>query len=192
MQFPRSWLLAGAAALVIAGGAAIAQAESPQFHVFTVQLPGGGTETVHYTGDVKPRIEMMPADLPAAFLAPADFFPEFAAFDRISAEMDRAMAVQMAAVRQQADAMRSAAESGRFDAAFGPQAPGTFSYQEISTWSGDHGCTRITRISMPQNGTRPEMVSSTAGDCGAATPASAGPIQASAPAPTHAAPAHRI
>jgi hypothetical protein len=45
--------LAGAAAMMIAG---TAHAQSPNTHVLTIQLSGGGVARIQYTGDTPPQV----------------------------------------------------------------------------------------------------------------------------------------
>ncbi len=114
MRTLRTALLAGVAASAIGfPGAALAQ--SPQTHVMTVRLPGGGVEQIRYTGDVPPQVVVAesPAPIEAFAPMPSLFGPQspFAALDRISAEMDR----QAAAMFRQADALAAQARSGQLD-----------------------------------------------------------------------------
>jgi hypothetical protein len=75
MRTIRASLLAGAAVIGLSG---LAYAQSPQTHVLTVRLPGGGIEQIRYSGNTPPQVAIEPA---------AD--PIFASFDRIAAMMDR-------------------------------------------------------------------------------------------------------
>jgi hypothetical protein len=98
----RAALLAGLAIGVIAGSAELAQARTPEQHILTIQLPGGGVERIRYSGDVPPRIVMAPMADPftpmmavaAPESAPAWASP-FAVLDRISAEMDQQAAIML-------------------------------------------------------------------------------------------------
>ena len=178
MSTSRKWLLAGAAAAALVGGAIAASAASPDTHVITLKLPGGGVEQITYTGNIKPRIEVLPN---AAFVDPfaVDFMqpvmqfwsqPEMAELDRISARMDR----QMDAMFAHARAMESAAQSGQLNAAFHNMGPGMIAYSQTTTWTGNGVCTQSVRMSEPANGGKPQYVSNTTGDCGSA-PAHAAP-----------------
>ena len=191
MTKSRTWLIAGAAALALAGTTAIASAQA--VHQLTVQLPGGGVEHIRYTGDAKPVVVMLPADpFAAAFAQP--FWPSqaFAQMDQISAQMDR----QMKAMLTEARAMQSAAQSGVLNASFGNLPRGTVQYTQISTWTGNGMCTRTVRMMEPQSGGKLQTVSSTSGDCGnapqAAPSATSNVIQAKAAATPHHAQPTRI
>ncbi|HUB84464.1 MAG TPA: hypothetical protein VL971_02140 [Rhizomicrobium sp.] len=91
----KTFLLAGIAAAAIIGFAGLADAQAPAIHTMTVQLPGGGLETIRYTGDVAPKIVVAPAGMPM----PAAFMPTFTAFDQIAAQMDRQMDAMMYQMR---------------------------------------------------------------------------------------------
>jgi hypothetical protein len=74
----------------------------------TVRLPGGGLAEIHYLGDVPPQVAFLPsaAGYDRSMPAPSVFGREspFAAFERISAEMDRRAAAMLryaAAVAEQ-------------------------------------------------------------------------------------------
>jgi hypothetical protein len=168
MPISRKLLLASA--LVLAGSAGIAQArpKSHHTHVLTVQLPGGGTEQVRYTGDIPPQVVLMPApDRLAAFTQDAltkDWASPFAVLDRISAEMDQ----QMAALMRQVQAMESMplVPNGPVQVNAGSLPPGAQSYTLIATMNGDTVCTRSMTVTSPGNHTPPKVVSQVSGNCG--------------------------
>lgn len=170
MRTVRTVLLAGAAALGIAGLAGLAMAAGPAFHEITVLLPGGGVEHIRYTGNVAPKVDYVsgPA-VPVAWNAWSVSSP-FAELDRISAIMDRQMSVMM----QQAQAMQQAAFSGGLDQAVMKDMPaGTSSYSFVSTMSGNGVCSRSVQITSSPNGGKPKVVSHTSGNCGSAPSAPA-------------------
>lgn len=102
MRTIRASLMAGAAIAALAGYSGWAEAQSPQIHVMTVQLPGGGIEQIRYTGDTPPQVTVDSGPSIIAFGPTfAAFAPTFAAFDRVSAAMDR----QAAALLQQTAAL---------------------------------------------------------------------------------------
>jgi hypothetical protein len=140
-------VLAGSAA--IAAGAAMtpALAQDSQVHVLTMQLPGGGVEHIQYIGDVAPRVVLMPA--PAMVAVPMMAGDPFATLERISAMMDQ----QAAAMMRQVNAIPAL-------------PPGVNGYSFASTMSGSGVCTHSVRITFTGNG-KPQMVSSTSGDCSA-------------------------
>lgn len=175
MRTLRTALLAGVAASAIGfSGAALAQ--SPQIHVMTVRLPGGGLEQIRYTGDVPPQIVFTagPA-LTDVFVPMPSFFGSqspFAALDRISAEMDR----QAAAMARQAGALAAQARSGQSTGAAARNLPpGSESYSFVSTMSGNGVCTRSVEITSQGNGQKPRIVSHSSGNC-AASPGDSGSI----------------
>lgn len=184
MTKSRTWLIAGAAALALAGTTAIASAQA--IHQMTVELPGGGVEHIRYSGDVKPVVVMLPAD-PFAVAFAQPFWPSqaFAQMDQISAQMDR----QMNAMLTEARAMQSAAQSGVLNASFGNLPRGTVEYTQVSISNGRNMCTRTVRMMKPEAGGQLQTVSSTSGDCGNAPQAAPSPtsnvIQAKATATPH-------
>jgi hypothetical protein len=56
MRLIYSTLLAGAAALGLAAFAPPAAGKDPTVHQMTIQLPGGGSETIEYTGNIAPKV----------------------------------------------------------------------------------------------------------------------------------------
>src|SRR5215469_17811493 len=96
MRNVRTALLAGAAAVALAGLSGVAAARDRNTHLMTVQLPGGSIAAIRYTGDVPPQVVLSPA--PAEFGAPmpsSAFFGPFAMLDRMSAAIDREAASLM-------------------------------------------------------------------------------------------------
>src|ERR1700744_1980317 len=91
-------LLVGAAVLGLGAFAHPAAGKDPAVHQMTIQLPGGSTETIRYTGEAAPK------SAPVAFR----FEPTSAAFDRIAADMDR----QMDALWQQAATLQNWSHGG--------------------------------------------------------------------------------
>ena len=97
MRFARTTILAGGAALLLAGTAAYA---AEKLHTMNVSLPDGSVAQIEYAGDVAPKVAVRPADaVPIAFVDP------FAELDRMAAYMEvqhRAMMQQVAAMEQAA------------------------------------------------------------------------------------------
>ena len=93
MRFARTTILAGGAALLLAGTAAFA---AEKLHTMEVSLPDGSVAQIEYRGDVAPRVAVQPVDaVPVAFVDP------FAQFDRMAAYMEaqhHAMMQQVAAM----------------------------------------------------------------------------------------------
>src|ERR1051325_3345055 len=128
MRTSRTALLGAVAAAAI-GLAGTASAQTPQTHVMTVALPGGGTAEIRYSGNVPPQVVV--SDQPASFAAwspVASFFgpaSPFAMMERISAEMDR----QTAARFGQAEALAAQARSGQLtETSIRNLPPGTQGY----------------------------------------------------------------
>lgn len=187
-------LLAGAAILAVTATAALADSKEPAFHEMTIQLPGGGTEHVRYTGNAPPQIVVAPngawaGPFAAAFAAPFfGFGPAAADLERISAQMDAQMR-QMNAMVHEAETMAMQNPQGRFEAALRNAPAGSYGYSSVSVWSSNGTCTRTVRMVEPGQGAQPQFVSNTSGNCGsapAATQSANGVIQTKAtPQPQH-------
>ncbi|MDB5686541.1 MAG: hypothetical protein JWR77_1130 [Rhizorhabdus sp.] len=162
MRFTRNLLVAGAASIALAG-AAIAANEA-RTHVLSIALPDGSIEQVHYSGDVPPKVVIVPA----ASIAPMAFFdtafgPEspFAMMDRISEQMDR----QADAMLHQAATMAAQSSNGT---TFTNMPAGPFHYTMVSSSSGDgKGCTRSVQITSTGEGQQPRVINASSGDCSA-------------------------
>jgi hypothetical protein len=187
----RRALLAGIACAALAGFSGPALAKSPEFHVLTVQLPGGGVEHIRYTGDVPPTIIVAPMVAPggAAFAPMPAFFganSPFAMMDSISVEMDQEAASLMRRVESLAGAPMPGA-GPLTEAAFGQIPPGASGYSLVSTMTGNGVCTESMQITYSGNGA-PKIVSSRSGDCGPATGGAAPAAVHVGPAPARAQP----
>src|SRR4051794_11946038 len=102
MSYLRNALLAGAAVVVLGGAAGLAEAQTPDasgaVHVMTVRMPNGMVQQIRYTGDVPPRIVFVPVEsqvMESRVAQPVE--SPFAMMQRMSAEMDRQMAMMMQA-----------------------------------------------------------------------------------------------
>src|SRR5215472_7555412 len=99
MRNVRTAILAGAAAIAVAGLSGVAMARDLNTHVMTVEVPGGGVAEIRYSGDVPPQVVLSPAPVGLGSLAPfGSFFgpaSPFAELERISAAMDREAASLM-------------------------------------------------------------------------------------------------
>jgi hypothetical protein len=161
-------ILAGFAALALAGTAALAAGNAVSFHEMTVRLPGGGLEHIRYTGNVAPEVIVDATPFGVFWPVPVGVAPAsgFAAFDRLQAQMDR----DMSNLLHEARAMESASfaeRPGLDEAALKGLGPGSSSYSVVSFSSGGGFCTQSVRISTPANGGKPQVVSKRSGDCGA-------------------------
>jgi hypothetical protein len=145
-------MLVGSAAILAVGVVTPAMAEDGHLHVLTLQMPGGGVEQIEYTGDVAPRVVLMPASRMVA--VPMMDVDPFATLNRISAMMD-----------QQAVAMLREVEG--LQGGILPGLPrGASGYSFVSTMSGTGVCTRSVQITYNGGNAPPRMVSSSSGDCG--------------------------
>ncbi|MGH6993055.1 MAG: hypothetical protein ACRED8_06990 [Caulobacteraceae bacterium] len=169
MRILTNLLLAGGAALALAGATGIAHAgrawDHAQDHVLTLEGPGGGTWTIRYHGDVAPQARFTPGAGGTIAFSPfsGSFFAAspFAAMDRLDAQIDRQMAELMkqgaladgAAGLQQAGASRLPA--------------GGESFQMTSSFGGGHACFQSVEITSQGLGKAPRVIRKSSGDCGA-------------------------
>lgn len=187
MRLTRKAVLAGLASIAL-GGAAAAAGPEPRFNTMTVSLPGGGTATIQYTGDVPPRIAFraMPAQtmpIPLAAWRGMDPAP-FAMLDRIAVAMEARAAAMLRTAALAAQAPRPSGP--RLDLVSGPgPAPGMAGYRLVSQVTSDGACTRSVAVASEGAGKKPKVFTETRGDCAAAPGAEAGAADAkpSAPAP---------
>jgi hypothetical protein len=156
-------LIAGAAALALtaAGTAAVASGATDR-HEITLQLPGGGTERIEYTGEA-PQVVFSPAPLAWPWAGPDDFWvpSTFARLERMSADMDRQM---NALFKGDLAALSTAPKLD--DTALASLPPGTISTTWFSTSFGNGFCARVTQISKSASGGKPQIVSHETGNCG--------------------------
>jgi hypothetical protein len=173
MRILPSLLLAGAA---VAGLGLVAPtlARELDLHRLTVRLPGGGVETIEYTGKTVPRLIVHPVAVQRIAVPWAnDFFwpvgfgmPSFMDIDRIAAQMD----AQMAAMMHQAELVTRLPQGQVLNqAVLKDLPPGTTSFSYVSTSSSNGVCTQMTRITRGANDAKPQVVSQTSGDCSAPT-----------------------
>ena len=157
-------LLAGVAALA-AGGTAMAAAA--QSHILKVVLPDGSVERIRYTGEVAPRVVLVPARaMPTALFDPFEDGSSLQ-FDRVIAEMNR----QTADMMQQLAAMqaRPTGANGQVDLAALQNMPiGTVHYSFVSTSNGRSICSQSVEVTSQGPNLKPKMVSQSSGDCAGA------------------------
>jgi hypothetical protein len=176
MRLTRTAILAGGAALLVAGTAAAA---AEKLHTMNVSLPDGSVAQIEYSGDVAPKVSVAPA---AA--VPVVYADPFAELDRMAAYME----AQHQAVMQQVAAMEKAA------AQTGANAPGQMTvvgdlpagthFTYVSSTTDEHGCTQTVEYSSDGSSAQPKVTRTSAGSCDKA--ASDAPVAASAarqPAP---------
>ncbi len=156
----RKILVAGLAAVVLAGASGLAAAQAPDTHVMTVRLPNGMIEQIQYSGDVPPQVVLAPQ--PIAIASPVEMLR------RMSAEMDRAMA----AMFQGMPGMP------------GPMPGGAQSYSVAAPFAGAGVCMQSVRVTYSGNGQHPVVERHSQGDCGPAAgePAAAPVAPAAKPA----------
>ena len=186
MRLLPSLLLAGAA---VAGLAVLAPTVARELdrHRLTIQVPGGGVETIEYSGKVTPKVSFQAIPVAGNFADPGAISwafapPSFAALDRISAEMDR----QMDAMMSQAEMLQRLPQGGLDHAVLNGLPLGT-SFSMVSQSFSNGACTQMTRITQSAGDAKPQVVSQTSGNCGqaqhAVQPAGSGLKQANYPAP---------
>lgn len=154
-------LLAGSvAALSVAGFCGLAVA-ADALHTMTLKSPGGDTVTIHYTGNVAPKVAFAPPSNMAAF---QQFQSPFAMMDRIAAQMDR----QMDAMINEANAMmaRMPDNNAAVLADFWnmPMVPGGLS--AIANGGKGTFCMKSMEITSTGDGKAPHVATHTAGNCG--------------------------
>lgn len=182
MRLTRKAVLAGLASFAVAGAALAA--EAPQVHSLRIALPDGGSATIHYAGDVAPRVVVDRAPLaPLAF----DAAP-FAAMARLMAEMDRraaALMMSLAPDRSGDPGLERVSLPGFAPLAAGALPPGAVSYSYVSETTGNGRCVRSVAISRSAADAKPRVVSQVSGDCAGTHgdgPARSAPAAAAKPA----------
>ena len=166
----RNLLLGGIAAAALLGLSGLAEAGN--VHTMTVRTPDGGTATIHYAGDVAPKVTFERGPWFARFGGGALAFPDF---QRIQAQMDR----QMQAMMREADAMAKGSPGAGplFSADFGAPAKGASSYSFFSSTSSNGVCTRSVEVTDTGGGAAPRVERHSSGDCGKAARADKEPDQ---------------
>jgi len=169
-------LLLGTLGVAAVAGSAVA---ADRVHVLNVALPDGSVRQIHYTGDVAPRVVLVPV----AAASPVDAMfgggSPFVMLDRVSAMID----AQAGAMMRQAALLSQAGGAGGVDL---PRGATSYSYTAYSS-SGAGGCTQSVRMTSFGTGQAPKVVRQTSGDCSAA--ATRAPTPAARPAqPVAAAP----
>jgi hypothetical protein len=143
MRTMRIAFLAGTAAIVLAGMAGMAKAQTSETHVLTVRLPDGRVGQIRYTGDVPPAVIVAPAAMAPSFVPVSPF----ALLAQMSADMER----QQVAMIRTMNALATANGAG---------------FGTIPVVSGPGVCARSVQITFTGNGQAPRVVSRTVGDCG--------------------------
>jgi hypothetical protein len=164
MRLTRKAVLGGIASFAVAGAALAA--EAPHMHSMRIGLPGGGSATIHYTGDVAPRVVVGRARAAAAAPLAFDVAP-FAAMARIMAEMDRRAAALMVLGPHQAGGpgLNWVSLPGFAPLAAGAVPPGAVGYSYVSEVSGDGNCVRSMEVTRAAPDAKPKVVRHVSGDC---------------------------
>jgi hypothetical protein len=165
-----SRLVLPAAAIAALGAAAYA--ERPATHVVEYRLPDGGVARVRYTGDVPPRLVMVPAGA-TAVASPFDMF------DQVATMMDE----QADAMFAQIADMQRAAREGTTPAGLASTPAGAHWTSVSSSSAGGRTCTTEVSMVSQGGGKAPRVVRRSSGDYGGV----ATPMQAAPAAPARAA-----
>jgi hypothetical protein len=174
MRLTRTTILAGGAALLVAGTAAAA---AEKLHTMQVALPDGSVAHIQYAGDVAPKVTVEPVEARAIIAV-----DPFAQLDAMAAAME----AQHRAMLQQIAALQQAAASGEPPA----DLPPGVHYTYYSSVTDANGCTHTVQYSSDGSGAEPRVTQASAGNCDEAK--DAGPIPASAPAPADAGVGQRV
>ncbi|HXR86438.1 MAG TPA: hypothetical protein VN728_05695 [Stellaceae bacterium] len=151
---------------LLAGVASVAFAGTVAAHTLTLQLPGGATEQITYSGDVAPQVSILPAPVsPAADWALGPQSP-FALMQQIAAQMDRDADVMMRQMQEiAAQPLAGPGQPIPIDMTRLP--PGTQSYSFVSTLSPRGVCSQSTEIIAKGAGQKPQVITHRSGDCSA-------------------------
>jgi hypothetical protein len=171
MRLARTTILAGGAALLVAGTAAYA---AEKLHTLNVALPDGSVAQIEYSGDVAPSVAVQPVDaIPVVFTDP------FAELDQMAAYME----AQHQAMMQQVAALEKAAAEGNTGApgqlTTVSNLPAGVHYSYVSSATDANGCTQTVEYSSDGSSPQPKVTRTSAGSCDKAT--SDAPIAASTP-----------
>jgi hypothetical protein len=169
MRIISKLLMAGTAAIAVAGAALAADKAVRNDHVMTVRMPDGTVRNIPYPDDVAPRIVFVPVgaavSTPTARPVAAPMISPFAMFDRIAAQMD----AQAGAMLQQAAAISAAPSSAaHMVAADGRQVPGgvvSYSFFSSTSSDGKASCSRSVQITSFDPKQPPKVASQSSGDC---------------------------
>lgn len=156
-------LLLAAGAVALAGTAALAA--SADIHHMKLRLADGSVATIEYTGDVAPKISVMPVAPGMIAFAPQFGMPDFA---RMQADMDRRLAVAMTHMHQQMQIMNAMMH----DPGFATNANGPISAAFGSASGNGSFCARSVSITTDANG-KQHVERHQAGNCGGAPSAAA-------------------
>ena len=190
--------LIGAAALAVLG-AGVAEAASARLNTMQVSAPDGSVVHVQYSGDVAPKVEVVPVSdaMPAsAILDP------FAQMEQISAMMDAQMNAMMqraAMLQQHAAQMQQHAVATGQTTQIAPgvtlagTAPQGMHVTYYSSSTDASGCTRSVSYSSDGTGTAPKMTQAASDGCDAnQAETTAIPAKLDKPTNEHPAPGQKV
>ena len=174
MRFTRTAILAGGAALLAFGTAAVA---ADKLHTMNVALPDGSVVQVQYAGDVAPKVALQPVDaVPVAFVDP------FAELDQMAAAMEAQHQAMMQQVAQLEQAAAHAGSAGANGVTLVGDLPAGTHFSYVSSTTDANGCTRTVEYSSDGSSQQPKVTKTSAGSCDSVQH-DAAPTAASAPAP---------
>ena len=157
MRMSHAAILAGLTTAALSGAAVAASRDT---HLLTVPLPNGAIAKIEYHGSVAPKVTIEPrTPFAAAFSAP--FGAQFAAVDRMAAEMQR----RADALRQRMDVLARQPNATATLANYGNMPAGTSSYTMVTTSNGSKSCTRTVEVTSQGAGKPPKVASNSSGDC---------------------------
>lgn len=153
-----SAVLAGAAAIAVAGSAIAA---SRDVHSLNVSMPDGTVAHITYHGDVAPNVRLEPAE---ALLPPlAVFDGPWISIDRMAAQFDASMREM---VNKAGLLGRSQGAADGFSLARLPKHPaGVVEYYSTTISTGSGSCTRTVQVTAASQNQAPKVLSSASGDC---------------------------
>ena len=177
----RTVLIAGTVGLLTAGTAVAATAH---VHTMKVDLPDGSVARISYTGDVAPRVQVLPTAAPAEsdFIAPLAFTPvddavlfaPFAHFDQIFARLEQQHREMIQRVAQMDRAIAQSAgpdEAPRRLVATGNLPAGTtVHYSFYSSTNGKDACSQTIEWRSDGSGKQPQITRTSSGDCDSVKP----------------------
>lgn len=158
MRNVRAAVLAGAAALLVAGTALAANKDT---RMLNIALPDGSVAHVEYVGDVAPRVAAEPLQqfTRIQLLDPFDVAP-FAMLDQVSAMMDQQVEALTGQVR--APETQPFADNGKPALDALPNRTASYSFVSID---GNRSCTRSWQVTLSDKAEAPKVIATSSGDC---------------------------
>ena len=182
-KLPKKYLarkyLLGAAVLTVLG-AGVAEAATAKLHTLKVDAPDGAVVEVQYSGNVAPRVQVVPAGqvvVPAVMPVMTD---PFAQMERVSAIMDahmqammqRAALLQQQAAQMQQEAVAHGQVADQTMPGFTVAAdmPKGMHMTYYSATTDANGCTRTVSYSSDGSDAAPKLTQAVSDGCGAVQP----------------------